>query len=101
MQSLNSENNELNVKDKYNYLPDIYLHSPYHSRGMSENQRIFNNKIDELIKEKFENKPINHQAMKNKHLKKCKKQVYCLSFKILFLINYFFAHIQLYLFLNN
>ncbi len=72
MQSLNNENNELYTKDKYNYLPDISLHSPYQSRGTSENQRMFNNKIEELIKEKFENRPINQEAMKNKYLKKCK-----------------------------
>lgn len=73
MQTLNNENNELNIKDKYSYLPDINLHSPYRPRGTSENQRMFNNKLEELLKEKFENRPINQQAMKNKYLKKCKQ----------------------------
>ncbi len=48
--------------------------NPYHTKGWSENQMIYNSKIQELIKEKFEDKPINNQAIINKHLKKhCKK----------------------------
>lgn len=73
MQSLNKENNGPISDDKYNFLPDINLHSPYHSRGISENQKILNNKMEELIKEKFQNKSINHEAMKNKYLRKCKQ----------------------------
>jgi hypothetical protein len=72
MKTLNNENNEISNKEKYSFLPNINLNSPFHSRGISENQREFNNKIEVIIKQKYQNRPINQEAMKNKYLKKCK-----------------------------
>jgi len=64
--------NENWTKKEYTNLPDINLHSPYHTRGLSENQKILNKKIQEILKEKFENRPINQQAVINKYLnRKC------------------------------
>ncbi len=65
----------LSSGNTYGFFPDINLSSPYHSKGWSENQTIINSKIHELIKAKFEDLPVNYQAIMNKQLKShCKKQ---------------------------
>lgn len=49
-------------------LPDIHLIEKYHTKGWSINQKIYNNKIEEIVKKKFET-PENIEAIKNKYLK--------------------------------
>lgn len=61
-------NNRANKKDQL-LLPDIQLNNPYHTRGWSENQRAYNKKIQELLKEKYDKNPLNQQAIKIKYLK--------------------------------
>lgn len=58
------------IRNSYCFLPDIKTRNPYHPKGWSENLMIYNNKIQELIDEKFEDKPVNNQAIMNKHLKR-------------------------------
>lgn len=62
-------NNHQSINNNKSFLPDINMHNPYYPKGISENQLIYKTKIQELIKENFEDKPINKQAIMNKHLK--------------------------------
>ena len=73
---IDTKENNRSIFNSYSKLPDINMHNPYHSKGWSENQSAYNAKIQELIKEKFDDKPVNQQALLNKHLKNHCKNYY-------------------------
>lgn len=87
MQSETKEINQTNQEKTTIFLPDINKNNLYHSKGWSDNQSIYNTKIQELIKKKFEDKPINHTAIMNKYLKNnCKKYKFLYSIHLIFII---------------
>jgi len=76
MSFLTNINSDKNQKENTTFLPDINLNSPYTRRGVSENQKLFQSRLNQIMKENYEDKPINKQAMINKYLKrKCKFKV--------------------------
>lgn len=50
-------------------LPDIFRFNKYNPKGLSDKQNGYREKIDNLIKERFDLSPVNNEAVKNKFLK--------------------------------
>jgi len=67
MQTRVNEIPELTKKNENMLLPDINLKIPYHSRFLSDDLKIINERMKHDINE--DNRPINKQAMINNYLK--------------------------------